>query len=52
MAVPAAGHEAMTIGVDAFRSAHELRLDRLLTQPLRDTAGGYAINRRPEPTQS
>ena len=52
MAVPAAGHEAMNIGVDAFRSADELRLDRLLTQPLRDTAGGYAINRRPEPTQS
>ena len=51
MAAPAAGHEAMTIGVDAFRSADELRLDRLLTQPLRNTAGGYAINRRPEQPQ-
>jgi len=48
-AQPAAGHEGMTVGVDAFRSAEELRLDRLLAQPFRDTPGGYAINRRPEP---
>lgn len=47
-AQPAAGHERMTIGVDAFRTRQDLRLDRLLVQPLRDTAGGYAINRRPE----
>lgn len=47
-AQPAAGHEAMTIGVDAFRNRDDLRLDRLLLQPLRDTVGGYAINRRPE----
>lgn len=47
-AQPAAGHEAMTIGVDAFRDDADLRLDRLLWQPLRDTPGGYAINRRPE----
>lgn len=45
-AQPAAGHEAMTIGVDAFRSAEDLRLDRLLIQPLLDTPGGYPINRR------
>jgi len=51
-AQPSAGHEAMTIGVDAFRSAHELRLPRLLLQPLRDTPGGYAINRRPEPAST
>lgn len=50
-AQPAAGHEAMTIGVDAFRTPHDLRLDQLLLQPLRDTAGGYAINRRPEGTK-
>jgi len=49
-AQPALGHEAMTIGVDAFREPGERRLDRLLTQPFRDTPGGYAINRRPEPT--
>jgi hypothetical protein len=36
----------MTIGVDAFRSAQDLRLDRLLIQPLLDTPGGYPINRR------
>jgi sterol desaturase/sphingolipid hydroxylase (fatty acid hydroxylase superfamily) len=47
-AQPAAGHERMTIGVDAFRSPAELRLDRLLIQPLRDTPGGYPINRRQE----
>jgi len=43
-AQPAAGHDAMTIGVDAFRSAADLRLDRLLAQPLRETPGGYPIN--------
>ncbi|HTT09757.1 MAG TPA: sterol desaturase family protein [Burkholderiaceae bacterium] len=48
-AQPAAGHEAMTIGVDAFRAPEDLRLSRLLVQPLRDSPGGYAINRRPEP---
>jgi len=47
-AQPAAGHEAMTIGVDAFRTPDELRLDRLLLQPLRDTPGRYPINRRQE----
>lgn len=34
-AQPAAGHKAMVIGIDAFRDARELRLDRLLTQPFR-----------------
>jgi sterol desaturase/sphingolipid hydroxylase (fatty acid hydroxylase superfamily) len=48
-AQPAAGHEAMTIGVGAFRTPADLRLDRLLLQPFRDTPGGYAINRRPDP---
>lgn len=51
-AQPAAGHDNMVIGVDAFRSPEDLRLDRLLVQPFRDTAGGYAINRRPEQPQS
>ncbi len=50
-AQPAAGHEAMTIGVDAFRTRADLRLDRLLLQPFRETPGGYAINRRPDPQQ-
>jgi sterol desaturase/sphingolipid hydroxylase (fatty acid hydroxylase superfamily) len=47
-AQPAVSHEAMTIGVDAFRAPADLRLDRLLAQPFRDTPGGYAINRRPD----
>jgi sterol desaturase/sphingolipid hydroxylase (fatty acid hydroxylase superfamily) len=47
-AQPAAGHEHMTLGVDAFRTQADLRLDRLLAQPFRDTPGGYAINRRPD----
>ncbi len=51
-AQPAAGHDNMVIGVDAFRSPEDLRLDRLLVQPFRDTPGGYAINRRPEQPQS
>ncbi len=33
---PAAGHDDMTIGLPEFRDPAELRLDRLLTQPLRD----------------
>ena len=44
-AQPKAGHDAMTIGVDAFRTADELRLDRLLLQPLRETPGQYPISR-------
>ena len=32
---PAAGHEAMTIGLRLFRDPGELRLDRMLLQPLR-----------------
>ena len=51
-AQPAAGHDNMVIGVDAFRSPEDLRLDRLLLQPFRNTPGGYAINRRPEQPQS
>jgi sterol desaturase/sphingolipid hydroxylase (fatty acid hydroxylase superfamily) len=45
-AQPKMDHAAMTIGVDAFRSLDELRLDRLLIQPLRETPGQYPINRR------
>ncbi|MEK7246825.1 MAG: sterol desaturase family protein [Pseudomonadota bacterium] len=45
-AEPAAGHEAMTIGLAAFRDPRELRLDRMLTQPFRGEAGDYAIARK------
>jgi len=47
-AQPAQSHESMPIGVDAFRGPGDGRLDRLLTQPWRDSPGGYSINRRPE----
>lgn len=43
---PAAGHKGMTIGIEQFREARELRLDRLLLQPFRGGAGRYAISRR------
>ena len=36
---PEAGHETMTLGIEQFRDPHELRLDRLLTQPFRDDSG-------------
>ena len=42
---PRLGHDAMAIGVDAFRSRKDLRLDHLLLQPLQDTPGQYPINR-------
>jgi sterol desaturase/sphingolipid hydroxylase (fatty acid hydroxylase superfamily) len=51
-AQPSGGHEHMMTGVDAFRSEHDLRIDRLLIQPLLDNPGGYPINRRDEPTRS
>ncbi len=35
-AEPAAGHDAMTIGLPIFRDPAELRFDRLLTQPFRE----------------
>ena len=43
---PAAGHEAMTIGIEQFRAPAEQRLDRMLTQPFRDDDTSYAIGRR------
>jgi sterol desaturase/sphingolipid hydroxylase (fatty acid hydroxylase superfamily) len=45
---PAAGHERMTIGIEQFRDARELWLDRMLLQPFRGAAGGYAITSRSE----
>src|SRR6266516_2075137 len=45
-AQPAAGHVGMTIGIDLFREAGDLRLDRLLIQPLAGATGRYPINRR------
>jgi len=45
-AQPRDGHDAMTIGIEQFRTVGDLRLDRMLIQPLRGPAGGYPINRR------
>jgi sterol desaturase/sphingolipid hydroxylase (fatty acid hydroxylase superfamily) len=45
-AQPGLGHDAMEIGVDAFRSVEDLRLDHLLIQPFQNTPGQYPINRR------
>lgn len=36
VAQPAAGHDAMKIGLPMFRDPRELRIDRLLVQPFRD----------------
>lgn len=44
-AEPQAGHEAMTIGIEQFRSPRELRLDRMLLQPFRSEDGVYSIGR-------
>jgi sterol desaturase/sphingolipid hydroxylase (fatty acid hydroxylase superfamily) len=43
---PAAGHEAMTIGIEQFRDPTEQRLDRMLTQPFRDDDTTYPLGRR------
>lgn len=45
---PREGHEAMTIGIEQFRTNRDLWLDRMLVQPLRGPASGYPINREEE----
>jgi sterol desaturase/sphingolipid hydroxylase (fatty acid hydroxylase superfamily) len=45
-AQPAAGHEAMTIGIEQFRDPRELWLDRMLAQPFRGGVGEYPLGRR------
>jgi sterol desaturase/sphingolipid hydroxylase (fatty acid hydroxylase superfamily) len=45
-AQPAAGHDAMTIGIQQFRDPRELRLDHMLTQPLREDDRAYPLGRR------
>jgi len=43
---PREGHEGMTIGIEQFRTRHDLRLDRMLLQPLLGPASAYPINER------
>jgi sterol desaturase/sphingolipid hydroxylase (fatty acid hydroxylase superfamily) len=45
-AQPAAGHTAMTIGIEQFRDPRELGLDRMLLQPFRGEAGSYPLGMR------
>jgi len=45
-AQPAAGHEAMKIGIEEFRDPRELRLDRMLLQPFGGDAGRYPLGER------
>ena len=46
-AQPAAGHDAMTIGIEQFRTPRDQWLDRMLVQPIKGPASGYPINREP-----
>ena len=45
-AQPAAGHEAMTLGIEQFREPRELGLDRMLLQPFRGDASSYPLGER------
>jgi len=45
-AQPAAGHDAMTIGIEQFRDPRQLRLDRMLLQPFHGDAGSYPLGYR------
>lgn len=47
---PAAGHDAMTIGIAQFRDPAELRIDRMLTQPFREGDERYSLDRREQET--
>jgi sterol desaturase/sphingolipid hydroxylase (fatty acid hydroxylase superfamily) len=42
---PRDGHAGMTIGIEQFRTARDLRLDQMLIQPVRGPASRYPINR-------
>lgn len=45
-AQPEAGHDGMIIGIEQFRDAKELRLGRMLVQPLRGGTPTYPLGRR------
>lgn len=47
-AQPRDGHTGMTIGINQFRDPRELRLDRMLWQPLRGAADSYPLSARRE----
>jgi len=41
---PAKGHEGMEIGIEQFRTRRDLWTDRMLIQPIRGPASGYALD--------
>jgi sterol desaturase/sphingolipid hydroxylase (fatty acid hydroxylase superfamily) len=43
---PAAGHQGMTIGIEQFRAARELWIDRMILQPFRGSGATYSITWR------
>jgi sterol desaturase/sphingolipid hydroxylase (fatty acid hydroxylase superfamily) len=45
---PKLGHDAMTIGIEQFREPADLRLDRMLFQPLRGPDWRYPFGREQE----
>lgn len=45
VAQPAKGHEGMDIGLEQFRTRRDLWIDRMLIQPVRGPASGYALDR-------
>ncbi len=49
-AQPAGGHQAMTLGIEQFRSARDLRLDRMLLQPFVRRIDRYPIAQPGETT--
>ncbi|NKE45345.1 sterol desaturase family protein [Roseomonas frigidaquae] len=48
-AQPAAGHAGMTLGLEAFRDPRDLRLDRMLVQPLRGRSASFSGRASPAP---
>jgi sterol desaturase/sphingolipid hydroxylase (fatty acid hydroxylase superfamily) len=43
---PAVGHQGMTIGIEQFRAARELWIDRMIQQPFRGSGATYSITWR------
>ena len=44
VAQPAKGHKGMDIGIEQFRTQRDLWVDRMLIQPIRGPASGYALD--------
>ena len=44
-AQPQKGHQEMDIGISTFRTERDLRLDKMLLQPFKDSVDNYSINK-------